>query len=105
MGKNNQRLTSQSMLVQPVDSIPPSKPIGLEGVIDSLGTVKLKWKPNQEKDLKGYRILKANAAGEEFVDIYHKSYIGNTYKDSVSLKMTNSKVYYRIAAEDMRFNI
>lgn len=105
VGKNNQRLTSQSMLVQPVDSIPPAKPIGLEGVIDSLGTVRLKWKPNQEKDLRGYRILKANNVGEEFVDIYHKSYIGNDYKDSVSLKMTNSKVYYRIAAEDMRFNI
>lgn len=105
VGKNNQRLTSQSMLVQPVDSIPPAKPIGLEGVIDSLGVVKLKWKPNQEKDLRGYRILKSNNTGEEFVDIYHQSYVGNDYKDSVSLKMTNSKVYYRIAAEDMRFNI
>lgn len=105
VGKNNQRLTSQSMLVQPVDSIPPVKPIGLEGVIDSLGVVRLKWKPNLEKDLRGYRILKANNADEEFVDIYHKSYVGNDYKDSVSLKMTNSKVYYRIAAEDMRFNI
>ncbi|MEP7094069.1 MAG: fibronectin type III domain-containing protein, partial [Flavobacterium sp.] len=105
VGKNNQRLTSQSMLVQPVDSIPPAKPIGLEGVIDSLGVVKIKWKPNQEKDLRGYRILKANNIDEDFVDIYHQSYVGNDYKDSVSLKMTNSKVYYRIAAEDMRFNI
>ena len=105
VGKNNQRLTSQSMLVQPVDSIPPAKPIGLEGVIDSLGVVRLKWKANLEKDLRGYRILKANNSDEEFVDIYHKSYVGNNYKDSVSLKMTNSKVYYRIAAEDMRFNI
>jgi len=105
VGKNNQRLTSQSMLVQPVDSIPPAKPIGLEGVIDSLGVVRLKWKPNMEKDLRGYRILKANNADEEFVDIYHKSYVGTDYKDSVSLKMTNSKVYYRIAAEDMRFNV
>jgi hypothetical protein len=105
VGKNNQRLTSQSMLVQPVDSIPPAKPIGLEGAIDSLGVVRLKWKPNLEKDLRGYRILKANNTGEEFVDIYHQSYIGNDYQDSVSLKMTNNKVYYRIAAEDMRFNI
>nr|WP_294931165.1 fibronectin type III domain-containing protein [uncultured Flavobacterium sp.] len=105
VGKNNQRLTSQSMLVQPVDSIPPAKPIGLEGAIDSLGVVRLKWKANLEKDLRGYRILKANNPDEEFVDIYHKSYVGNDYKDSVSLKMTNSKVYYRIAAEDMRFNI
>ena len=105
VGKNNQRLTSQSMLIQPVDSIPPAKPMGLEGVIDSLGVVKIKWKPNQEKDLRGYRILKANNVDEEFIDIYHQSYVGNDYKDSVSLKMTNSKVYYRIAAEDMRFNI
>jgi len=105
VGKNNQRLTSQSMLVQPVDSIAPAKPIGLEGVIDSLGIVRLKWKPNMEKDLRGYRILKANNKDEEFVDIYHQSYLGNSYKDSVSLKMTNDKVYYRIAAEDMRFNI
>lgn len=105
VGKNNQRLTSQSMLVQPVDSIPPAKPTGLEGVIDSLGTVKLKWKANTEKDLRGYRILRANTANEEFVDIYRKSYIENQYVDSVSLKMTNRKVYYRIAAEDMRYNI
>ena len=105
VGKNNQRLTSQSMLVQPVDSIPPVKPVGLEGIIDSLGVVRLKWKPNLEKDLRGYRILKANNTGEEFVDIYHQSYVGNDYQDSVSLKMTNNKVYYRIAAEDMRFNI
>ncbi|CAI2768812.1 fibronectin type III domain-containing protein [Flavobacterium collinsii] len=105
VGKNNKRITSQSMLVQPVDSIPPAKPSGLEGTIDSLGTVQLKWKPNLEKDLRGYRIFKANNADEEFVDIYHKSYLGNAYKDSVSLKMTNSKVYYRIAAEDMRFNV
>ncbi|MBP4143083.1 fibronectin type III [Flavobacterium sp. P4023] len=105
VGKNNQRLTSQSMLVQPIDSIAPLKPVGLEGIIDSLGVVRLKWKPNQEKDLRGYRILKANNINEEFVDIYHQSYIGINYIDNVSLTMTNSKVYYRIAAEDMRFNI
>ena len=106
VGKNNQRLTSQSLLVQPIDSIAPAKPLGLEGTIDSLGVVSLKWKANQERDLLGYRILKANNADEEFVDIYHKSYVGNDYVDTtVSLKMSNSKVYYRIAAEDKRFNI
>ncbi|TRX35439.1 fibronectin type III domain-containing protein [Flavobacterium sp. ZT3R18] len=106
VGKNNQRLTSQSMLVQPIDSIAPSKPMGLEGTIDSLGVVRLKWKVNEERDLLGYRILKANNKDEEFVDIYQKSYVGNDYVDNtISLKMSNSKVYYRIAAEDKRFNI
>jgi hypothetical protein len=105
VGKNNQRLTSQSMLIQPIDSIAPNKPIGLEGTIDSLGVVHLKWKANLEKDLLGYRILKANNKDEEFVDIYHKSYVGNEFVDNVSMKMLNNKVYYRIAAEDKRFNI
>ena len=105
VGKNDKRLNSQSTLVQPIDSIAPLKPIGLEGVVDSLGIVKLKWKANLEKDLLGYRILKANNENEEFVDIYKKSFQGIEYKDKVSLTMSNSKVYYRIAAEDKRFNI
>ena len=105
IGKNNKRLNSQSTLVQPIDSIAPLKPIGLEGVVDSLGIVKLKWKANLEKDILGYRILKANNENEEFIDIYKKSFQGFEYNDKVSLTMSNSKVYYRIAAEDKRFNI
>ncbi len=105
MGKNKKRLTSKSMLVQPIDSIPPAIPIGLEGRIDTLGVVRLKWKANLEKDLLGYRILKANNDKEEFVDIYHKSYDKIEYQDKVSLKMSNKKVYYQIAAEDKRHNL
>ncbi|MFK7033361.1 fibronectin type III domain-containing protein [Flavobacterium oreochromis] len=105
LGKNNKRLNSQSILVQPIDSLPPARPIGLTGVIDSLGTIKLKWQANIEKDLRGYRILKANNPNEEFVDIYKKSFIGTSFEDKVSLKMSNPKVYYKIAAEDNRFNI
>jgi uncharacterized protein len=105
IGKNKKKLTSQSMLVQPIDSIPPAIPIGLEGKIDSLGVVKLKWKANLEKDFLGYRILKANNASEEFVDIYHKSYDKTEYQDKVSLKMSNKKVYYRLASEDKRHNL
>ncbi len=105
IGKNKKRLTSQSMLVQPIDSIPPAIPVGLEGKIDSLGVVKLKWKANLEKDFLGYRILKSNNDKEEFVDIYHKSYDKTEYEDKVSLKMSNKKVYYRLASEDKRHNL
>jgi uncharacterized protein len=105
IGKNKKRLTSQSMLVQPVDSIPPAKPIGLTGTIDSLGVVKIKWGANTEKDLLGYRILKANNENEEFIDIFQKPFSGTAYKDQVSLKLDTKKVYYRIAAEDIRYNM
>ncbi|UYW01822.1 fibronectin type III domain-containing protein [Flavobacterium agricola] len=57
--QQNNKLFSQSTLVQPIDTIPPSKPLALTGQIDSLGYVKLNWKPNTEKDLAGYRVLRA----------------------------------------------
>jgi uncharacterized protein len=66
IGKQGSNRTSFAMLVQPVDSIPPAKPMGLKGVIDSLGVVKITWEPNKEKDLQGYRIYRANNANEEF---------------------------------------
>ena len=102
--KQNKKLFSQSTLVQPIDSIPPLKPVGLEGQIDSLGIVTLKWKPNTEKDLAGYRVLRANVDTEEFVDIFNKIITTTQTTDSVSFKISNKKVYYRILAEDLRYN-
>ena len=100
----DKRLYSQSTLVQPIDSIPPLKPLGLEGKIDSLGQVVLKWRANVEKDLSGYRVLRANAANEEFVDIYNHVITEPSALDKVSFAVSNSKVYYRVLAEDMRYN-
>ena len=105
VGKNNKKIMSQSMLIQPVDSIPPSKPTGLEGVIDSLGVIKLKWKPNIEKDLLGYRILRSNFKDEDLVDIHGKAIVNSFCNDKASLTLMTKKVYYRIAAEDKRHNV
>lgn len=102
--QQNNKLFSQSTLVQPIDSIPPSKPLGLTGQIDSLGYVKLTWKPNTEKDLAGYRVLRANAKNEEFVDIFNKVITTNFTIDTVSFAISNKKVYYKILAEDLRYN-
>lgn len=102
--KQDKKLFSQSTLVQPIDSIAPLKPTGLEGKIDSLGYVTLKWKPNTEKDLAGYRVLRANSEKEEFVDLFNKIITETTAKDSVSFAISNRKVYYRLVAEDMRYN-
>ena len=105
IARNNKRLTSLSMLVQPIDSIAPNVPYGLEGKIDSLGVVRLKWQPNLEKDLIGYRILRANNDKEEFVDIYNKPFEKLEFKDKVSLTMSNRYVYYRLVSEDIRHNM
>ncbi len=105
IGRNNKRLTSLSMLVQPIDSIAPNIPYGLYGKIDSLGIAKINWQPNLEKDFLGYRILRANNDKEEFVDIYNKPFTKTEFKDKVSLTMSNRNVYYRIVSEDIRHNM
>lgn len=105
IGKNNQKLTSQSILVQPIDSIPPAIPTGLIGQIDSTGVAHISWKTNTEKDLLGYRVLRANTPNEEFVGITKGEITTNTFQDTLSLKSLNNKIYYQIIAEDFRHNI
>ncbi|MCD0469155.1 hypothetical protein [Flavobacterium sp. JAS] len=105
IGKNGNNRTSFPMLVQPVDSIPPSKPVGLKGVIDSLGVVKLTWTHNTEKDLLGYRIYKANNPDEEYSQVTISPSEPNTFEDKVVVKTLNSKVYYKIIAVDYRYNM
>ncbi|MBP4137967.1 fibronectin type III domain-containing protein [Flavobacterium geliluteum] len=105
IGKNGNSRSSFPMLVQPVDSIPPAKPIGLKGVIDSLGVVKLTWTPNKEKDLLGYRIYRGNIAEEEFSQLTISPSEPNTFEDKVLIKNLNPKVYYKIIAVDYRYNM
>jgi hypothetical protein len=105
IGKQGSKRTSFPMLVQPVDSIPPAKPMNLKGVIDSLGVVKISWDPNKEKDLMGYRIYRGNTDGEEFSQLTVSPAIPNSYQDKVIVKNLNSKVYYKIIAVDYHYNM
>lgn len=105
VGKQGNSRTSFPMLVQPVDSIPPSRPIGLKGVIDSLGVVQITWTPNKEKDLMGYRIYRGNTAEEEFSQLTVSPSESNNYTDKVIIKSLNSKVYYSVIAVDHHYNM
>ncbi|PVX44443.1 hypothetical protein C8C85_0177 [Flavobacterium sp. 103] len=105
IGKQGSNRTSFPMLVQPVDSIPPAKPVNLKGAIDSLGVVKIYWDLNKEKDLMGYRIYKAYNPNEEFSQLTVSPSESNKYQDSVIVKSLNSKVYYKIIAVDTHYNM
>jgi hypothetical protein len=105
IGKKGNSRTSYPVLVQPVDSIPPVKPIGLEGKVDSLGVVTLKWIPNKEPDMLGYRVFKGNNKNEEYSQITVNPHLATKFYDSVSVKSLNNKVYYKIVAVDKRFNM
>ncbi|WP_299432850.1 hypothetical protein [uncultured Aquimarina sp.] len=104
-GKNNNQRDSFSMLVQPIDSIPPEKPIGLKGKVDSTGVVQLQWEPNTEEDIKGYRVYRGNLKNEEYSQITNSPHENHTFVDTVKVESLNAKVFYRIIAVDQRYNM
>lgn len=105
LGKNGSKRTSFPALVQPVDSVPPAKPKGFTGKVDSLGVVTLSWAANTEKDILGYRVFRGKNKDEEYSQITVSPHQATTYYDSVSVKNLNSKVYYQLIAVDQRFNM
>jgi hypothetical protein len=105
IGLNGSSSTSLAELIQAVDSIPPIKPVGFKGTIDSLGIVTLKWEANKDKDILGYRIFRGNNRNEEYSQITIAPYLTTVYLDSVDVKNLNSKVYYTLVAVDQRFNM
>mgnify|MGYP000609924450 CR=1 FL=1 len=95
---------SSPNMVQPIDSVPPIKPTGLKGVLDTLGIVQLSWDKNLELDLKGYAILRANRPNQEFTRLKKQEFKDNFYIDTINIKSFNKKVYYKVVALDNRYN-
>ncbi len=105
VANGNKSKTSMATFVQTIDSIPPAAPVEVKGVIDSLGVVKLSWKPNEEPDILGYRVFRGNLEGEELSQLTESPVEINNYTDTVTIASLNSKVYYSIVAVDKRFNM
>ncbi|TPN89255.1 fibronectin type III domain-containing protein [Aquimarina algicola] len=103
-GKNQDFKESPPTMIQPIDSIPPNKPQGLNGVIDTLGIVTLTWNKNTEFDLKGYDILRAYRKGQEFTKLNKANLINESYIDSIDITSFDKAVYYRLIALDNRYN-
>lgn len=102
--RNGEPTLSFPVLVQPVDTIPPSVPTALQGVVDSTGVVRLTWNANNENDLLGYRIFRGQTRGEELVPLNDIAVRTNHFTDTVDVRNLNSKVYYAVTALDMRYN-
>lgn len=104
--KAKQGVSTQSfpVMIQPIDSIPPSIPQGLTAEIDSLGVVHLSWQANTDEDIYGYRLYRGQSKGGELVPITDLAIRETTYVDSVTIDNLNNKVYYAITALDARYN-
>ena len=86
------------------DSIPPAKPKGLTGKIDTNGIVTLQWKKGNEEDLLGYLVYYSNSISHVFTPITKDFLVDTTFVDTISLNSLTPKVYYKIAAFDMNRN-
>lgn len=93
------------------DTVPPAPPKWKEAFMDSTGVVTLRLQPNNEFDLMGYRILKANAPDHEFSSIIESFNPDSSelrfkveFTDTVDLRSTTKYVYYRATALDNRYN-
>lgn len=104
VGKYGSQKKSFPMLVQPIDSIPPRRPVGLTGKIDSTGVVRIKWDKNTDNDIFGYRVFRGNLEDEEYSQITSKPIATAAFRDTVSIKNLNSNVFYKIVAIDYRYN-
>jgi fibronectin type 3 domain-containing protein len=95
---------SVAYMYQPSDSIPPSAPTGLGGIIDSNGVARIYWNKNPEPDVSGYRVYIANSPDDEFSQITRKAIRDTVFSFKTTLKTLTHSIYVKVYAEDNRFN-
>jgi fibronectin type 3 domain-containing protein len=103
IGIDESEKVSLPHLVQLIDSVPPSAPLGLNGKIDSTGLVTLSWKKNTEQDLKGYRVYRANFANDEFFQVTSGTIADTVYQDKANLQTLTKSLFYKIVAVDQNY--
>jgi hypothetical protein len=85
------------------DTVPPSKPTGLGGSIDSKGIVNLYWDLCPESNVIGYQVFWANDSTHTFLMVNKSIIEDTTYKDSVDIHTLSKHVYYKLAAINKRY--
>jgi fibronectin type 3 domain-containing protein len=94
---------SLPVLATRIDTVPPLPPSGLSGKIDEKGVVTLKWNLGKEKNLIGYRVLRANSPDHEFAQLTGRVHSDTVFIDTVNIKTLTRYVYYRVAAVNNRY--
>jgi hypothetical protein len=87
-----------------LDSVPPSKPKGLMGSIDTNGIVTLHWPLGMEADIKGYFVWSTNAGDHVFINLTPTPIQDTIWRDTISLKTLTKEIFYKIQAVDRMSN-
>lgn len=97
-------ITSFPYFVQLEDSIPPGPPVGLQGEVLPTGLVSLRWTPNEEPDVLGYKLYKSNHNDDGFIELPGAMVSRAEGTDSIALNNLTEKIYYKVRAFDRRYN-
>lgn len=101
---DNVKMMSASYLVTLIDSIAPTSPENLKGVIDENGAVTISWSNNIEDDLYGYRVYRSNYVSEEPFQITSEPVDTNFFSERINTRTLNRFVYYSVVAVDRNQN-
>ncbi|MBP5365249.1 MAG: hypothetical protein J6Y82_04935 [Bacteroidales bacterium] len=97
-------LTPMYTYVELVDSIAPEIPSGLVGTVDTTGLATVRWNPNRERDLAGYRVYSLNRPDGEFVLQTPSIQRDTVFSQKINLNTLTSMIYYQVRAVDVRDN-
>lgn len=86
------------------DRISPQKPQNFEAKVNKKGIVKITWTLGTENDLKGYLLYGSFDKKSEFIGIVNRPFYDTVFYDTLSLKMLNKDVFYKLVAVDFNFN-
>lgn len=95
---------SASVLNNIEDVTPPAAPQGLRAMVDTTGFMYMEWIPNQEKDLRGYKVYYANQRDHIFVEASTYILPDNFFIDTLDITMLTPHIYYYVVAMDNSYN-
>jgi fibronectin type 3 domain-containing protein len=87
-----------------LDTIPPSPPMGLQGIIDTNGMVSLSWEANTERDIAGYQVFYSNDPEHFFTNRTNRIIPANSFSDTIMIRSLTKRIYYRVVAVDKHSN-
>ncbi|SHL03138.1 fibronectin type III domain-containing protein [Rhodothermus profundi] len=96
--------SSMPQYVHLIDSIPPAPPTGLVAHVDTTGILTLRWQSNQESDLLGYRVYRANQLDHTFTLATGFPLTDTVFVDTLNLNTLTEAIYYRVVALDRNYN-
>lgn len=101
---NDYTYKSPSKLIQLSDSEPPVAPVGLTGEFLNNSRLRIEWTPNEEEDLKGYRVLVANKREGNYSQLTRVAIKDNFYVYDIDPTFMVDSIYFKVMATDVRDN-